>query len=97
MLGTAGTHCRPDPRGRRVRRFRLLSSFRLWRTVAVRDTTGAGDGFRAGIVYGLLKGHRGAGLIRVGSAVAALVCSQVPGVLHSPNETELSAFLASNP
>lgn len=65
--------------------------------VAVRDTTGAGDGFRAGIVYGLLKGHRGAGLIRVGSAVAALVCSEVPGVLHSPNETELSAFLASNP
>lgn len=65
--------------------------------VEVRDTTGAGDSFRAGIVFGLLTGESGEHLIRVASAVAALVCQRAPGVLNSPTEDELAAFLASHP
>lgn len=65
--------------------------------VEVRDTTGAGDSFRAGVVYGLLSGESDDGLIRIASAVAALVCQRAPGVLHSPTTSELSAFLASRP
>lgn len=63
----------------------------------VRDTTGAGDAFRAGIVYGLLQGRTGEGLLRIGAAVAALVCQTAPGVLNSPTVADLDAFLAANP
>lgn len=62
----------------------------------VRDTTGAGDGFRAGIIYGMLRGLDTEGLIRTAGAVAALVCERVPGVLNSPTEADLESFLASH-
>jgi sugar/nucleoside kinase (ribokinase family) len=65
--------------------------------VEVRDTTGAGDSFRAGIVYGMLRGLSGESLMRTASAVAALVCGRAPGVLNSPTADELSDFLASHP
>ncbi len=65
--------------------------------VDVRDTTGAGDAFRAGIVYGLLRGLSGNGLLRVAAAVAAMVCRRAPGVLDSPSADELDAFLTTHP
>ncbi len=61
--------------------------------VDVRDTTGAGDGFRAGIIYGMLRGYGEERLIRTASAVAALICSRLPGVVGSPTERELTRFL----
>lgn len=61
--------------------------------VDVRDTTGAGDSFRAGIIYGILRGYTDDAVIRHASAVAALVCQRVPGVVHSPTERELVEFL----
>jgi sugar/nucleoside kinase (ribokinase family) len=61
--------------------------------VDVRDTTGAGDSFRAGVIYGMLRGFDTARTIRTASAVAALVCERAPGVLHGPTEPELEAFL----
>ena len=61
----------------------------------VRDTTGAGDSFRAGIIYGLLRGLDTGHLIRTASAVAAYVCEGIPGVLQSPTEAELERFLQS--
>lgn len=64
--------------------------------VEVRDTTGAGDGFRAGIIYGMLSGLDAAQTIRTASAVAAMVCRRAPGVLGSPTEAELQAFLAAH-
>lgn len=65
--------------------------------VEVRDTTGAGDSFRAGILHGLLAGRTDHDLIRTASAVAAIVCERSPGVLESPSPPELGAFLASHP
>jgi sugar/nucleoside kinase (ribokinase family) len=59
------------------------------------DTAGAGDGFRAGIIYGLLQGLDGAELLTTASAVAALVCARAPGVLNSPTHSELTRFLAA--
>jgi sugar/nucleoside kinase (ribokinase family) len=66
-------------------------------SVNTRDTTGAGDGFRAGIMYAMLQGHDDDRLIRTGSAVAALVCQGFPGVLDSPGQPELAEFLARRP
>ena len=72
---------------------------RQWRTesiaVTVRDTTGAGDSFRAGVIYGLLQGHDDDELIRTASAVSAMVCQEPPGVLGSPTKAQLDEFLTS--
>lgn len=57
------------------------------------DTTGAGDSFRAGVIYAMLNGLDDERLVSTASAVAALVCQRFPGVLNSPSEAELSAFL----
>jgi sugar/nucleoside kinase (ribokinase family) len=61
--------------------------------VEVRDTTGAGDAIRAGVIYGMLKGMETAEMIRTGCAVAGMVCEQSPGVMGSPTEAELDRFL----
>lgn len=65
--------------------------------VEARDTTGAGDSFRAGVIYGMLHEQTGAALIRTAAAVAALVCQTSPGVINSPTEEELRSFLAASP
>jgi sugar/nucleoside kinase (ribokinase family) len=62
-------------------------------SVDVRDTTGAGDSFRAGIIYAMLNGDDDDQLVRTAGAVAALVCERFPGVVNSPSEAELSEFL----
>lgn len=64
--------------------------------VEVGDSTGAGDSFRAGIVYGLLRGDPDDEMIRIAAALAAIVCQRAPGVLRSPTATELTEFLAAN-
>lgn len=64
-------------------------------TVEVEDTTGAGDAIRAGIIFGMLKGLTGTELIRVGCAVAGMVCERMPGFINSPTEAELAGFLGS--
>ena len=62
-------------------------------TVEARDTTGAGDSFRTGLIYGMLQGYEDARLVETASAVAALVSRRVPGVLRSPTVAELEGFL----
>lgn len=64
-------------------------------TVDVRDTTGAGDSFRAGLIHGMLREEEDDVVIRTASAVSALVCERVPGVVGSPRPQELEAFLGS--
>lgn len=61
--------------------------------VVARDTTGAGDSFRAGIVYGLLRGWDDERVVRTAAAIAALVCLSAPGVLGSPTVQQLEDFL----
>jgi sugar/nucleoside kinase (ribokinase family) len=60
--------------------------------VEVVDTTGAGDSFRAGIIYGLLRGEPDDVCVEIAGAVAAMVCSTSPGVLNSPTAAELETF-----
>ena len=63
--------------------------------VDVVDTTGAGDAFRAGVIWAFLDGSDDDQTVRAASAVAALVCQTSPGVINSPTEEELLAFLAT--
>lgn len=57
------------------------------------DTTGAGDSFRAGIIFGFLKKWPIEKSIEFASATAALVCQSFPGVLNSPAYHEVLSFL----
>ncbi|MDX1615996.1 MAG: carbohydrate kinase family protein [Candidatus Promineifilaceae bacterium] len=57
------------------------------------DTTGAGDSFRAGIIFGLLQNWLIEKAIRYASALAAIVCQSSPGVLNSPGHADVVAFL----
>jgi sugar/nucleoside kinase (ribokinase family) len=63
--------------------------------VPVVDTMGAGDSFRAGVALGILRGLDDAETVRTASAIAAMVCQTVPGVLGSPTPADLAAFLSS--
>jgi len=60
--------------------------------VKVIDSAGAGDSFRAGIIYGLLKQWSDEETIRYASAVAGMVCASFPGVLNSPTHAEVMEF-----
>lgn len=57
------------------------------------DTTGAGDSFRAGMIYGALQGWADNKSILFASALAALICLRVPGVLNSPSYKEVVEFI----
>jgi sugar/nucleoside kinase (ribokinase family) len=62
-----------------------------------RDTTGAGDAFHGGFLYGLLSGRDVETSLRLGNAVAALKC-RLPGARTAlPHANELNEFLASGP
>jgi len=57
------------------------------------DTAGGGDSFRAGIVYGFLKGWDEDKTIEFAAAVAAINCTRFPGVLNSPTCDEVFDFI----
>jgi sulfofructose kinase len=59
------------------------------------DTTGGGDSFRAGIVYGFLQSWNDERTVEFAAAVAAINCTRRPGVLNSPSHDEVAAFLRS--
>ena len=59
------------------------------------DTTGAGDSFRAGVIYGYLKKWTTQEIIQFASALAAMVCQTLPGVLNSPGNDEVRSFMQS--
>lgn len=54
-----------------------------------KDTTGAGDSFRVGLIYGLLTGETVEESARMANAVAALKCRAVGARTALPNKTEL--------
>jgi sulfofructose kinase len=54
-----------------------------------KDTTGAGDSFRVGFLYGLVGGHSIEESCQMANAVAALKCRAIGARTSLPTETEL--------
>lgn len=61
--------------------------------IKVIDSAGAGDSFRAGMIYGMLKNWNDEKTIQYASAVAGMVCASFPGVLNSPTAEEVALFI----
>ena len=59
-----------------------------------RDTTGAGDAFHVGLIYGLLRGEEIEGALALGCAVASLKCRALGARTALPSARELEEFLA---
>jgi sugar/nucleoside kinase (ribokinase family) len=58
-----------------------------------RDTTGAGDAFHAGFLYGFLTGEDLETSMKFGNAVAAIKCSALGARTALPTKSELEQFL----
>lgn len=58
-----------------------------------RDTTGAGDAFRVGFLYGLVNGHTVEESCRMANATAALKCRAVGARTSLPTAAELADLL----
>ena len=58
-----------------------------------RDTTGAGDAFHAGFIYGMLRNEDLESCMKSGNAVAALKCRSLGGRAALPTGDELKEFL----
>ena len=61
--------------------------------VHVIDSLGAGDTFRAGIVYGLIHGMTENAMVRFASAAAAISCTRFPSVFQPPTLSEIETLL----
>jgi sugar/nucleoside kinase (ribokinase family) len=59
-----------------------------------RDTTGAGDAFHAGFIYGVLRNEDLESCLKVGHAVAALKCRALGARAALPAAKELAEFLS---
>ncbi len=62
-----------------------------------RDTTGAGDAFRGGFLYGLLSGEDIETSLRLGNGVATLKCTALGARTALPTKPQLEEFLISQP
>ncbi|HLE62322.1 MAG TPA: carbohydrate kinase family protein [Pyrinomonadaceae bacterium] len=60
-----------------------------------RDTTGAGDAFRGGFLYGLLTGADLETTLKIANAVAALKCRKLGARTALPSKQDLAEFLTS--
>ena len=58
-----------------------------------KDTTGAGDSFRVGLIYGLITGQSVEDSARIANAVAALKCRAVGARTALPTPDELNSLL----
>jgi sugar/nucleoside kinase (ribokinase family) len=58
-----------------------------------RDTTGAGDAFHAGFIYGMLRDEDLESCMKLGNAVAALKCRSLGARAALPTSYELKEFL----
>jgi sulfofructose kinase len=60
-----------------------------------RDTTGAGDAFHAGVIYGMLRGEELEASLKIANAVAALKCRALGARTALPAAQELHNFIAT--
>jgi sulfofructose kinase len=58
-----------------------------------RDTTGSGDAFHGGLLYGMLTGQTVETSLKIANAVAALKCRELGARTSLPSTTELNTFL----
>lgn len=65
--------------------------------IKVVDTLAAGDVFRAGVVYGILKGWSDLEVVRFASATAAVSCTRFPSVYEPPTLAEITDLMNSRP
>ena len=78
--------------GSRDEEFRRFTPYRINPI----DTTGAGDSFRAGVIFGTLQKWPMEKTIAFSSALAAMVCQSLPGVLSSPRYDEVLSFMKAD-
>jgi sugar/nucleoside kinase (ribokinase family) len=71
-----------------------LPAFPIFNVV---DTTGAGDAFRAGVLYGLSHEWSLSHALRFGSAAAALKVQHIGATEHIPSLREVEIFIEENP
>jgi sugar/nucleoside kinase (ribokinase family) len=62
-----------------------------------RDTTGAGDAFHAGFLYGLLTGEEIETSLQLANATASLKCRSLGARTSLPTQAELHQFIQGNP
>jgi sugar/nucleoside kinase (ribokinase family) len=62
-----------------------------------RDTTGAGDAFHGGFLYGMLRGENLETCLRLANATASLKCQALGARTSLPTQAELQTFLEQNP
>lgn len=61
--------------------------------VEVKSTLGAGDTFRAGVLYGVLNGFDDLKTVQFAAATAAIVCSRFPMAYNPPKLEEILALI----
>jgi sugar/nucleoside kinase (ribokinase family) len=66
-------------------------------TVEVVDTLAAGDTFRAGVVYGVLKQLSDLETVKFASACAAVSCTRFPSVYEPPTLQEVTRLMQVRP
>jgi sugar/nucleoside kinase (ribokinase family) len=71
-----------------------VQSFQPYK-IQVVDTLAAGDTFRVGVVYGILKGWSDLEVVRFASATAAVSCTRFPSVYEPPTFAEITALINS--
>ena len=77
------------------RREASIGQFRPYQ-VNVIDSAGAGDSFRAGVIYGMLQQWDDDQTIQYAAAVAGMVCASFPGVLNCPSHAEVMQFIQNH-
>ncbi len=65
--------------------------------VEVKSTLGAGDTFRAGVIYGVLRRFPDREVVRFATALAAVVCRRFPIAESVPTLAEVEDFLRTRP
>jgi sugar/nucleoside kinase (ribokinase family) len=61
--------------------------------VDAKSTLGAGDVFRAGVVFGLQRGLGAGGCVRYAAALSALMCTRFPIADELPTRDDVERFL----
>ena len=64
--------------------------------VQIVDSAGAGDSFRAGLIYSLLQRWSDDETVRFSSALASLVCTTTPGCVNPPSLGQVRELLESS-